>query len=94
MILRFVFIFLALFFLSSCSSNLDKNNNISDNEEFSSPETQYTEAMMLFDNQQYDLATQKFKNIERIYPLSNEAIQSQIMQGFIGYIFRIYLIMY
>jgi len=86
MILRFVFILLALLFLISCSSNLDKNNNISDNEEFSSPETQYTEAMMLFDNQQYDLATQKFKNIERIYPLSNEAIQSQIMQGFIGYI--------
>ena len=42
--------------------------------------------MLMFDNQQYELATDKFKNIERIYPLSNEAIQSQIMQGFINYI--------
>ncbi len=42
--------------------------------------------MLIFDNQQYELAADKFKNIERIYPLSNEAIQSQIMQGFINYI--------
>ena len=86
MILRFVFNFIALLFLISCSNNLNKNNNIIDNEEFSSPETLFTEAMILFDSQKYDLATQKFKNIERIYPLSNESIQSQIMQGFINYI--------
>ena len=31
-------------------------------------------------------SSRRFKNIERIYPLSNEAIQSQIMLGFINYI--------
>ena len=40
----------------------------------------------MFDKQQYDQAIVIFENIERIYPLSNEAIQSQIMQGFIDYI--------
>ncbi|MDC0217151.1 outer membrane protein assembly factor BamD, partial [Pelagibacteraceae bacterium] len=43
-------------------------------------------AMLMFDNQQYDQANEQFKIIERIYPLSNEAIQSQIMLGFINYI--------
>ena len=42
--------------------------------------------MVLFDNQQYEEAIKIFDNIEKIYPLSNEAIQSQIMLGFIDYI--------
>ena len=85
MILRYVFIFLTFFYLANCSSNSDKNELSSQNE-FSPPEIQFTQAMLLFDNQEYTQATEKFKNIERIYPLSNEAIQSQIMQGFINYI--------
>ena len=85
MILRYVFIFLTFAYLTNCSGNL-KNNELSDQNEFSSPEIQFTQAMLMFDNQQYEIATDKFKNIERIYPLSNEAIQSQIMQGFINYI--------
>ena len=85
MILRYVFLFLTFAYLTNCSGNL-KNNELSDQNEFSSPEIQFTQAMLMFDNQQYEIATDKFKNIERIYPLSNEAIQSQIMQGFINYI--------
>ena len=85
MILRYVFIFLTFAFLTNCSDNSTKNG-LSKQNEFSPPETQFTQAMLMFDNQQYELATDKFKNIERIYPLSNEAIQSQIMQGFINYI--------
>ena len=69
----------------NCSGNSSKDKLFSQNE-FSSPEIQYAEAMLFFDNQEYELAADKFKNIERIYPLSNEAIQSQIMQGFINYI--------
>jgi outer membrane protein assembly factor BamD len=69
----------------NCSGN-SSTDKLSGQNEFSSPETQYAEAMLLFDNQEYELAANKFKNIERIYPLSNEAIQSQIMQGFINYI--------
>jgi len=85
MILRYVFIIIALTYLINCSGELSKGR-LSDQDEFSPPEIQFKEAMLLFDSQQYQLATDKFKNIERIYPLSNEAIQSQIMQGFINYI--------
>ena len=85
MILRYVFIFLTFVYLTNCSSNSNKDN-LSSQDEFSPPEIQFTQAMLMFDSQQYELATEKFKNIERIYPLSNEAIQSQIMQGFINYI--------
>ena len=85
MILRSVFTLLILIFIICCSSN-NKNNTFSEQVEFSSPESQYTKAMFMFDKQQYDQAIVIFENIERIYPLSNEAIQSQIMQGFIDYI--------
>jgi len=85
MILRYVFTFLTFVYLTNCSGNL-KNDELSEQNEFSSPEIQFTQAMLMFDNQQYEIATDKFKNIERIYPLSNEAIQSQIMQGFINYV--------
>jgi len=86
MILRSVFNLLILIFIICCSSNNNKNNAFSEQVEFSSPESQYTKAMLMFDKQQYDQAIVIFENIERIYPLSNEAIQSQIMQGFIDYI--------
>ena len=85
MILRYVFTFLTFVYLTNCSGN-SKNDELSEQNEFSSPEIQFTQAMLMFDNQQYEIATDKFKNIERIYPLSNEAIQSQIMQGFINYV--------
>ena len=85
MILRYVLSIIAFTFLMNCSGNSSKDKLFSQNE-FSSPEIQYAEAMLFFDNQEYELAADKFKNIERIYPLSNEAIQSQIMQGFINYI--------
>ena len=85
MILRYVFTFLAFVYLANCSGNSNKNE-LSSQDEFRPPETQFTQAMLMFDNQQYELAKDKFKNVERIYPLSNEAIQSQIMLGFINYI--------
>ena len=85
MILRYVFKFLIFVYLTNCAGNSNKVE-LSDQDEFSPPEIQFTQAMLIFDNQQYDMAADKFKNIERIYPLSNEAIQSQIMQGFINYI--------
>jgi outer membrane protein assembly factor BamD len=85
MILRYVFTIVAFIFLINCTGNSTKDK-LSDQIEFSPPETQFAQAMLIFDNQQYEVASEKFKNIERIYPLSNEAIQSQIMQGFINYI--------
>ena len=86
MILKYVYTLMAITFLINCSGKSDLNTELSDQIEFNSPELQYTEAMLIFDSQQYEIAIEKFKYIERIYPLSNEAIQSQIMQGFINYI--------
>ena len=57
MILRYVFTFMIFAFLINCAGNNDKNNDLSDQIQFSPPEKQYTEAMLKFDNQQYDLAT-------------------------------------
>ncbi len=85
MILRYVFTIVAITYLVNCSGNSSRDK-LSSQDEFSPPEIQFTQAMLMFDNQQYEQASDKFKNIERIYPLSNEAIQSQIMQGFINYI--------
>jgi outer membrane protein assembly factor BamD len=85
MIFRYVFTIIAFTFLINCSGSSNKDKP-SIEAEFNPPEIQFTQAMLMFDNQQYDQATEQFKNIERIYPLSNEAIQSQIMLGFINYI--------
>jgi len=85
MILRYVLTILAFIFFTNCSGDLSKDKP-TDQVKFSPPEIQFSEAMLFFDNKQFELAKEKFKNIERIYPLSNEAIQSQIMQGFINYI--------
>ena len=85
MFLRFFFSILTLFLLINCSgSNNDQGslNNI----ENDTPETQYIKGMNKFDNAQYEEAKIIFSNIEKIYPLSNEAIQSQIMSGFIDYL--------
>ena len=85
MILRYIFTIITFTYLINCSGNSSKDK-LSIQSEFPPPETQYAEAMLFFDSQQYEIATEKFRNIERIYPLSNEAIQSQLMQGFINYI--------
>lgn len=84
--MKFFLQILVMFFVLSCSSNSEKYSGNEVNKEFSSPESQYTEAMILFDGGKYEEAISIFKNIERIYPLSNEAIQSQIMSGFADYI--------
>ena len=84
MILRFIFNILVFILLINCSGT--SNNVTPIDQQLESPESQYIKAMMLFDEEQYDQANEIFENIERIYPLSNEAIQSQIMQGFIDYI--------
>ena len=85
MILRYVFTIIAFTYLINCSGNLSKDR-LSSASEFSPPEIQYTQAMLCLIINNMNKLLDKFKNIERIYPLSNEAIQSQIMQGFINYI--------
>ncbi len=74
-----------LYICISCSNNtnssIDENKNLS-----SDPETLYKLAKINFDEQNYELAREKFKEINKLFPLSNEAIQSEIMIAFIDYI--------
>mgnify|MGYP001162705835 CR=1 FL=1 len=86
MILRPIFYILVLLLLINCSDNSSRTDSDSKKLQFDSPESEYKKAMLMFDKEQYDQANKVFRNIERIYPLSNEAIQSQIMQAFTDYI--------
>mgnify|MGYP003323400249 CR=1 FL=1 len=43
------------------------------------------QAKLNFDKQNFELARNQFLEIKKLFPLSNEAIQSQIMSGFIDY---------
>ena len=74
-----------LYICISCSnntnSNIDKNKNL-----LSEPETLYKLAKINFDDQKFELAREQFKQINKLFPLSNEAIQSEIMIAFIDYI--------
>ncbi len=85
MILNIILKILIILFVIGCSGNSNKNDFDLENQEMSTPEIQYIEAMKKFDNQELEEAIIIFENIEKIYPLSNEAIQSQIMSAFIDY---------
>ena len=69
----------------SCSNNT--NSNIDNNQNLlSEPETLFKLAKISFDTQNFELARKQFKEISKLFPLSNEAIQSEIMIAFIDYI--------
>ena len=75
-----------LYICISCSnnntnSNIDKEINI-----LREPETLYKLAKINFDEQNLELARGQFKEIIKLFPLSNEAIQSEIMIAFIDYV--------
>ena len=83
---KFINIAIILFVLiisTSCSKN---NTNITTQENNESPEDLFKLAMIELDNKNYDIAQEKFQEIESIFPLSNEAVESQIMDAFIEYI--------
>ena len=50
------------------------------------PETIYLMAKKSFDNKNYQISKEKFLKLKKLYPLSNEAIQAEIMIGFIDYV--------
>ena len=75
-----------LYICISCSNN-NTNTNINKNKnQLSEPETLYKLAKITFDEQNFELAREQFKEIKKLFPLSNEAIQSEIMIAFIDYV--------
>ena len=75
-----------LCFCFSCSnSNYDSSNNENKNQ-LVDPENLYKLAKLNFDQQNFELAKNQFIEIKKLFPLSNEAIQSEIMIAFIDYI--------
>ena len=69
----------------SCSNNT--NSNVDENKNLlSEPKRLYKLAKITFDDQNLELARKQFNEINKLFPLSNEAIQSEIMVAFIDYI--------
>ena len=79
--LFFLFIFWSVSSCTNTSNEEIKSENISID-----PEFLYIDAMHNFETKEYDLALEKFEELEKLFPLSNEAVQSQIMSAFIDYI--------
>ena len=77
--LAFIFLFICL--IISCSQNNQNVKNINSE----TPENLYALAMQDLKNENYEKAKVLFDEIEFNFPLSNEAIQSQIMTAFIAY---------
>tara|TARA_Y100000590_G_C15730503_1_gene1016848 strand:- start:2306 stop:3130 length:825 start_codon:yes stop_codon:yes gene_type:complete len=79
-----IYLFCIILLYSCSSNNVDKKE---EKASFSStPETLYISAMTNFNDKNYQKALDLFAEIEKTYPLSNEAVQSQIMSGFIDYL--------
>ena len=85
MLKRFLIFFVIILFSFNCS-NSQKVENGKDINNVKKPEDMYIVAKNLFDNGNYGLANEEFLEITKLYPLSNEAIQSEIMLGFINYL--------
>lgn len=75
-----------LYLCLSCSNN-NANTDITNNNNFlNEPESLYKLAKLSFDKQNFELARNQFIEIRKLFPLSNEAIQSEIMIAFIDYV--------
>ncbi len=73
-----------LLLLINCSSDNDILSN--NKEDIRAPDQIYVSAKELFDQNNYELAFNEFSKLKKLYPLSNEAIQAEIMIGFISYL--------
>ena len=74
---------LVCLFLINCSSKDEINES---QVVFESAENLYRQARIHFEKEEYELAAEVYNEIVKNYPLSNEAIQSQIMNAFIDYV--------
>ena len=75
-----------LYFCLGCSNSDSEKKIDSDDNLLSETEYLYKLAKISFDNENLELARSQFKEIQKLFPLSNEAIQSEIMIAFIDYV--------
>ena len=81
------FICLILLFISVSCTNTNINSTTYEDEKVSAdPENLYLVAKANFDSQNFLIARDQFIEIRKLFPLSNEAIQSEIMIAFIDYV--------
>ena len=80
-IICLILLYLCISCSNNTNSNINKNKNL-----LSKPENLYKIAKITFDDQNLELARKQFNEINKLFPLSNEAIQSEIMIAFIDYI--------
>ena len=85
MIKKIICLILLYFCLGCSNSDIDKKIE-TDNNLLSETKNLYKLAKISFDNQNFELARDQFLEISKLFPLSNEAIQSEIMIAFIDYI--------
>ena len=85
MIKKFICLILISFCFSCSSNNNEKNFDKSENS-LNNPESLYKLALINLDQQNFELAKSQFIEINKLFPLSNEAIQSEIMIAFIDYV--------
>ena len=70
----------------NCSNNQLDSSIEKDKNKLVDPSISYQFAKVSFEQQNFELAKNQFKEIKKLYPLSNEAIESEIMIAFINYI--------
>ena len=81
------FICLILLYLCISCANNNSNSKIEKSKNLlSEPENLYKLAKVSFDLQNFETARNQFIEVKKLFPLSNEAIQSEIMIAFIDYI--------
>ena len=77
---------LILLFCISCTNSSNKRNIDNETNLLVGPESLYKLAKISFDGKNFEQARIQFLEINRLFPLSNEAIQSEIMIAFIDYL--------
>ncbi len=81
-ILKILLINIIIILFVSCSSN----NNSKKVAEIQKPSELYKQATVSIGKSEYETASNILNQITQLYPLSNEAIQSEIMLAFISYL--------
>ena len=80
----FISFFILILFVSCSSSNRKITNSEENN--VKTPEEIYLDAMIFYENKNYISAEEEFIKLSQLYPLSNEAIQGEIISAFIKYL--------